>query len=107
MKQFVAFAITAIAFSVEAGNASAKKDGFKAIQTILEQQKPEAAYFLTENGKRTAFLIMNLEDASGIASIAEPWFLALNAAIEITPVMLPADLQKAGPAIAQAVKEWG
>jgi len=34
-----------VSFPVEAGNAAAKKDGFKVIQTILEQQKPEAAYF--------------------------------------------------------------
>lgn len=94
-------------FPVEAGNAAAKKDGFKAIQSILEQQKPEAAYFLAENGKRTAILIINMEDASQIPAIAEPWFLALKAEIEVKPVMVPADLQKAGPAIEQAVKTYG
>src|SRR5436309_15530504 len=94
-----------ISIPVEAGNAAAK-DGFKAIQSILEQQKPEAAYFLAENGKRTGILIMNLQDASEIPAISEPWFLALNAAVEATPVMVPADLQKAGPAIAQAVKAY-
>ena len=96
-----------VSFPVEAGNESAKKDGFKAIQTILEQQKPEAAYFLTEDGKRTGMLIVNVEDASEIPAIAEPWFLALNAGIEMTSVMVPADLQKAGPAIAEAVKTYG
>jgi len=96
-----------ISFPVEAGNAAAKKDGFKTIQNILEQQKPEAAYFAPENGKRTAFLIMNMQDASEIPAISEPWFLALNAAIEVVPAMVPADLQKAGPAIAQAVKTYG
>ncbi len=96
-----------ISFPVEAGNAAAKKDGLKVIQNILEQQKPEAAYFLAENGKRTAIIIINMEDASQIPAIAEPWFLALNAAIEAVPVMVPADLQKAAPAIAQAVKTYG
>jgi hypothetical protein len=96
-----------ISFPVEAGNAAAKKDGFQAIQNILEQQKPEAAYFVAENGKRTAILIINMEDASEIAAIAEPWFLALNAAIEVTPAMVAGDLQKAAPAIAQAVKTYG
>ena len=94
-----------ISMPVEAGNAAAK-DGFKAIQSILEQQKPEAAYFLAEGGKRTAILVLNMEDASEIPGIAEPWFLALNASIEATPVMVPADLQKAAPAIAQAVKTF-
>jgi hypothetical protein len=95
-----------ISFPVEAGNAAAK-DGFKAIQSILEQQKPEAAYFVAENGKRTGILIINMEAASDIPAIAEPWFLALNAAVEVTPAMIPADLQKAAPAIAQAAKTFG
>jgi hypothetical protein len=95
-----------VSFPVEAGNAAAK-DGFKTMQNILEQQKPEAAYFLAENGKRTGILIFNMQDASEIPGIAEPWFLALNAAIEATPVMVPADLQKAAPTIAQAVKTYG
>jgi len=96
-----------ISFPVEAGNAAAKKDGFKAIQNILEQQKPEADYFVAENGKRTGILIINMQDASELPAIAEPWFLALNADIEATPAMIPADLQKAAPAIAEAVKAYG
>jgi hypothetical protein len=96
-----------ISFPVEAGNGAAKKDSFKAIQSILDQQKPEAAYFVAEHGKRTAILILNMNDASELAAIAEPWFLAFDAAIEVTPAMIPADLQKAAPAIAQAVKTYG
>ncbi len=96
-----------VSLPVETGNAAAKKDGFKAIQRILEQQKPEAAYFIAESGKRTAILIVNMEDASQIAAISEPWFLAFDAAIEVTPAMIPQDLQKAGPAIEHAVKAYG
>jgi len=43
-----------VSFPVEAGNAAAKKDGLKVIQKILEHQKPEAAYFVAEGGRRTA-----------------------------------------------------
>jgi hypothetical protein len=96
-----------VSFPVEAGNAAAKKDGFKVIQTILEQQKPEAAYFIADGGRRTGLLIMDITDASDIPRIAEPWFLALNASIEATPAMIPEDLQKAAPAIEQAVKNFG
>lgn len=96
-----------VSFPAEAGNASAKKDGFRAIQTILEQQKPEAAYFLPLDGKRTGLLIFDLKSASQIAELSEPWFLALNAEVWWTPVMLPSDLQQAGPAIADAVKTFG
>ncbi|MGH9672980.1 MAG: hypothetical protein ACRD44_07345 [Bryobacteraceae bacterium] len=96
-----------ISFPVEAGNAAAKKDGFKAIQKILADQKPEAAYFIADNGKRTAILVLNMTNESELPAIAEPWFLALNASIEATPAMIPEDLQKAGPAIRQAVKKFG
>jgi hypothetical protein len=61
-----------ISFPVESGNAAAKKDGFKAIQQILAEQKPEAAYFLPDGGRRTGILILNMEDASQLAAIAEP-----------------------------------
>lgn len=96
-----------ISLPVEAGNAAAKKDGFKAIQTILEQQKPEAAYFLAENGQRTALLILNMEEASEIPAVAEPWFLAFNASISFRPIMNPQDLAKAGPSIKKAAEQYG
>jgi hypothetical protein len=91
---------------VEAGNAAAK-DGFKSMAAILEQQKPEAVYFFAENGNRTALLILDMKDTSQIPAIAEPWFLAFNATVTFVPVMVPADLQAAGPAVEQAVKAFG
>ena len=95
-----------ITIPVEAGNAEARS-GFKALRAILEQQKPEAAYFIAEGGKRTTLMVIDMEDASRLAEIAEPWFLALGASIEVTPVMLPEDLQKASPAVTEAVKTFG
>jgi len=96
-----------VSFPVEAGNAAAKKNGFKIIQKILKQQKPEAAYFIADGGRRTGILIIDMKDASDLPRIAEPWFLALNASIEATPAMIAEDLQKAAPAIEQAVKTFG
>jgi hypothetical protein len=96
-----------VSFPVEAGNAVARKDGFKLVQEILEKQKPEAAYFLALDGMRTGLLIVNLDDLSQIPEFAEPWFLAFNAEIHLSPVMVPADLAKAGPAIADAAKNYG
>jgi hypothetical protein len=93
---------------VEAGNTAAKDGKLGAtIQSILADLKPEAAYFTDEGGQRTAFIVLEMQDASQIPAIAEPWFLAFNASIEIHPVMIPADLAKAGPAIDQAVKNYG
>src|SRR5690242_18970003 len=96
-----------VSYPVDAGNGAAKKEGFKVIQTILEQQKPEAAYFIADGGRRTGILILNMNDASELPRIAEPWFLALDDSIEATPAMIPADLERAAPAIEQAVKAFG
>ena len=52
-------------------------------------------------------LFVNMQDASQIPALAEPWFLAFQASIDIVPVMTPEDLKKAGPAIEQAVKKYG
>ncbi len=96
-----------ISFPVEAGNKAAKKDGLKVIKTILDQQEPEAAYFVGDGGKRTCMMIIDLANPSDLARIAEPWFLALNASIEVTPAMIASDLRDAMPAIEQAVKDFG
>ncbi len=76
------------------------------IQSILAELKPEAAYFTDNNGQRTGFIVYDGKDASPIPAIAEPWFLAFNASLEIHPVMVPADLAKAGAAIEKAVKTY-
>jgi hypothetical protein len=92
---------------VEPGNAAAKAGTLgSTIQSILADQKPEAVYFSDERGMRTGYIFLDLADASQIPAIAEPWFLAFNAAIEFHPVMVPADLAKAGPAIEAAVKKY-
>lgn len=92
---------------VEAGNAAAKAGKLGAtIQSILADLKLEAAYFTDDNGQRTGFIIFDMQDASQIPAIAEPWFLAFNASLEIHPVMIPDDLAKAGGAIENAVKKY-
>lgn len=92
---------------VEAGNAAARAGKLgETVEAILAEQKPEAAYFTDDKGQRTGYLFLEMKDASQIPAIAEPWFLAFNASIEFHPVMTPADLAKAGPAIAKAVKKY-
>ena len=92
---------------VESGNAVAKAGKLGAtIKSILDELKPEAAYFTDTNGQRTGFIILDMQDASQIPAIAEPWFLAFNAGIELHPVMIPEDLAKASGAIDKAVKKY-
>ena len=92
---------------VEAANALAKSGKLgETIRSIVEELKPEAAYFGDNNGMRTAFLVLEMTDAAQIPAIAEPFFLALNAQIEIHPVMTLEDLGRAGSAIEKAVKKY-
>ena len=93
---------------IDAGNAKIRDGSLPdTIQSILDEQKPEAVYFLASNGKRTALLFIDINDPSELPGIAEPWFLAFNASLECTPAMTPEDLAKAGPAIEAAVKKYG
>ena len=96
-----------VTIPVEAGNA-AMIDGTmpRTIESIINECKPEAAYFAEENGKRTGFIFLELKDTSQIPAVAEPWFLAFNAHVELHPAMNLEDLKKAGPGIEKAVKSY-
>jgi hypothetical protein len=76
----------------------------KKIQKILEEIKPEAAYFTETDGHRGGFIVVDLADASKIPSLAEPFFLTFNATVRIHPVMTPEDLGKSG--IDAIGKKW-
>lgn len=65
------------------------------IQQILEATQPEAVYFWEEDGMRGGVLIHEIESASQIPSIAEPWFLTFEAEVMFHPCMTPEDLAQA------------
>jgi hypothetical protein len=107
MEEIMRFLLKAVMDTDRANTlARAGKLG-SVIKQIVDEQKPEAAYFTDDHGKRTALVILEMKDASQIPAFAEPWFLALNAHIEFHPVMLPADLEKAVPGIEKAAKSYG
>jgi hypothetical protein len=66
----------------------------KIIQQVTDKAKPEATYFGTESGNRTAFIFFDLVDPSDIPMIAEPAFVKLGAKVTFIPVMNADDLQK-------------
>jgi hypothetical protein len=70
------------------------------MQSMMEQLKPEAAYFGPEGGQRTAFIVFQLDDPSQLPMISEPLFSELGATIEIFPVMDRDDLERGLSAIA-------
>jgi hypothetical protein len=84
-----------ISMPVESGN-QAIKDGTlgRIIQETAERWKPEAMYFTTFDGRRTAFVVFDLTDSSDMPPFAEPFFMELNADVMYAPVMNGDDLQK-------------
>ena len=89
---------------VEAGNNAIKNGTLpKAMQAMMQNLKPEAAYFFAENGLRTALFVFNMDDVSRIPIIAEPFFMGMNAALTMIPVMNAEDLQKG---LAEAAKNF-
>ena len=74
--------------AVRDGSAGAK------MKRILDQLKPEAAYFTDRHGQRSAVLVVDLADASKIL-LLRVFLFVFNAGVEVHPVMLQ-DLAAAG-----------
>ena len=75
---------------VRNGTAAAK------MKQILDEQKPEAVYFLEWDGHRCGILVVDLKEASQIPALAEPWFLNFHADVHLRPAMTPEDLGRSG-----------
>lgn len=92
----------------ETGNIRVKdpKFGMK-IQEILTDVKAEAAYFTIVDGCRGGYALVNINDASQIPAVAEPFFSFFGAEVDFLPVMTIDDLAKAGPVIESANRKWG
>lgn len=63
-------------------------------EQLAANTKPEAAYFGTENGRRTGYVVFDLDDPARIPVIAEPLFQRVGATVEFIPVMNAEDLQR-------------
>ena len=85
----------------EPGNKGIKDGSLpKTMMSMVEQLKPESAYFTCENGLRTAFFIFDMKDASQMPPVAEPFFM-IGASVTMTPVMNQDDLKKGLEAVAK------
>jgi hypothetical protein len=81
---------------VDKGNAMIDDGSMQTVvEAVMAATRPEAAYFLAKDGKRSGIVFFDLKEPSDIPRIAEILFKGANAAVEFTPVMNPDDLKKA------------
>jgi hypothetical protein len=84
---------------VKAGTVGAK------IKKILDELKPESAYFTEQDGGRGAVIVVDIADSTKLPTFAEPWFLTFDAKVEFRIAMSPEDLSKTG--LDKIGKKWG
>lgn len=91
---------------MDEGNALIKDGRIgPATESILDDLKPEAAYFTEIEGARGGYLIVNMDDGSQIPAIAEPLFLGLGATVQIHPVFTPEEMPV--ETLQQAAQKYG
>jgi hypothetical protein len=66
----------------------------KTIRTMLDDLHAEAAYFTTQDGIRTTFVVFDMADSAQMPVIAEPFFIGMSAQVDFTPVMNVDDLSE-------------
>lgn len=64
-----------------------------AMERAHEQLKPEASYFLPQDGQRTALFICDIAEESQLVAMLDPFFSNLEAKIDVFPVMNFDDLR--------------
>jgi hypothetical protein len=73
-----------VSMAAEAGNAAVRNGSLgSTIKSILDELKPEAAYFAEDNGERTGYIFFDMKESSQLPAICEQWFQALNAKVTV------------------------
>jgi hypothetical protein len=93
-----------IIIPTDSGNR-AIKDGTlaKLLEGTMSRLEAEAAYFVAEDGLRSAMIFFDMRDSSDIPRIVEPLFMGIDAEVELLPVMNADDLRKGLKAATEAM----
>jgi len=80
----------------DAGNEALRNGTMvKAIEQMVQQLHPEAAYFVgSEDGQRSCVVVFDMADSAQLPVISEPLFQTGRARVTITPCMDMDDLQR-------------
>ena len=92
---------------VEAGNPMVKDPNFQArMETVMGDIRPEAAYFTIDNGQRTGYFFVNVDNADDMARIADPMWLAWKANVTFLPAFTPEDMEQMMGVMEEIVKKY-
>jgi hypothetical protein len=95
-------------FDAEGGNELLQSGRInELLQHIMEDLKPEAAYFYPENGQRSGHFIIDAQDSADLVRVCEPFWFALKADIELVPVMSGEDMQKGLGGLSDILQRYG
>jgi hypothetical protein len=66
----------------------------KIIDSLIDELKPEAAYFSPHSGRRSCVMVFDMQESSQLPSIVEQLFQAMGAEVEVQPVMNREELRQ-------------
>ena len=92
----------------EEGNAAMKDGRFKSVfESIIEDLKPEAAYFAEIEGARGGYMVVNIDDSTQMPAVFEPLHLGLGATVQVHPVFTLDDMPRVMETLDQVVQKYG
>lgn len=95
-------------FDAESGNEILRSGRINTLlQQIMEDLKPEAAYFYAEEGQRAGHFIINAQESVDVVRVCEPFWFGLNADVELIPVMSGDDMQNGLGALQGIIQRYG
>jgi hypothetical protein len=78
----------------ERGNRAIQSgDMEKSLMSVLEELKPEAAYFVADEGRRCALIFFDMQEPAELPRVCEPFFLEYDAEVSVQPAMTIDDVR--------------
>lgn len=78
----------------------------KNFQSLMEDFKPEAAYFFPDEGQRSGFMVIDITGSPDFVKVVESFWFGLHATVSVTPVVNGEDLAKGIAGIEGIVKRY-